>query len=81
MCELLNINSWAEIKNNWMNNSGNFKMLQPFYFALGLINNLVLIFIFLIHQNHSDLLQRNGWIYFLLAVPAIYAIFLVQKEH
>jgi len=56
-------------------------MLEPFYFALGLVNSLFLIFIFVIRENHLDLLQRFGWIYFLLAVPAIYAIFLVQKEH
>lgn len=56
-------------------------MLEPFYFALGILNNVVLIFIFLIRQNSPDLLQRIGWIYFLLAIPALYAIFLVQKEH
>jgi len=56
-------------------------MLEPFYFTLGLVNSGFLIFIFLIRENHLDLLQRFGWIYFLLAVPAIYAIFLVQKEH
>jgi hypothetical protein len=56
-------------------------MLESFYFALGLVNSVFLIFIFLIRENHLDLLQRFGWIYFLLAVPAIYAIFLVQKEH
>ena len=63
-----------------MNNSRSFKMLEPFYFALGLVNSGVLIFIFLIRKNHLDLLQRFGWVYFLLAVPAIYAIFLVQSE-
>lgn len=56
-------------------------MLEPFYFALGLVNNGVLIFIFLIRQNHLDLLQRIGWVYFFLAIPAIYAIILVQQEH
>ena len=56
-------------------------MLEPFYFALGLVNSTFLIFIFLIRKNHLDLLQRIGWVYFLLAIPAIYAIFLVQKEH
>jgi hypothetical protein len=55
-------------------------MLEPFYFALGLVNSGVLIFIFLIREDHIDLLQRFGWVYFLLAIPAIYAIFLVQKE-
>lgn len=56
-------------------------MLEKFYFALGLVNSSFLIFIFLIRKNHLDLLQRFGWVYFLLAIPAIYAIFLVQKEH
>ena len=56
-------------------------MLEPFYFALGLVNSVFLIFIFLIRENHIDLLQRFGWVYFFLAIPAIYAIFLVQKEH
>ena len=56
-------------------------MLEPFYFALGLVNSGVLILIFLIRKNHLDLLQRIGWTYLLLAIPAIYAIFLVQHEH
>ena len=55
-------------------------MLKPFYFALGLVNSGFLIFIFMIRKNHFELLQRTGWIYFLLAIPAIYAIYLVQKE-
>ena len=49
-------------------------------FVLGLVNSGFLIFIFLIRENHFELLQRTGWIYFLLAIPAIYAIYLVQKE-
>ena len=55
-------------------------MLEPFFFALGLVNSGVLIFIFLIRKKHFTLLQRIGWVYFLLAIPAIYAIFLVQQE-
>jgi hypothetical protein len=55
-------------------------MLEPFFFALGLVNNVLLILIFLVRENHLDLLQRFGWSYLLLAIPAIYAIFLVQKE-
>jgi hypothetical protein len=56
-------------------------MLEKFYFALGLVNSVFLILIFLIRKNHLDLLQRIGWTYLLLAIPAIYAIFLVQHEH
>jgi hypothetical protein len=55
-------------------------MLEPFYFALGLVNSVFLILIFLMRKNHLDLLQRIGWTYLLLAIPAIYAIFLVQQE-
>lgn len=55
-------------------------MLEPLFFALGLANNLFLIFIFLIRKSHLPLLQRVGWAYLLLAIPAIYAIFLVQQE-
>ena len=55
-------------------------MLEPFFFMLGLVNSGFLIFIFLIRKNHLALLQRIGWVYFFLAIPAIYAIFLVQQE-
>jgi hypothetical protein len=55
-------------------------VLEPFFFALGLVNSVVLIFIFLLRKTHLALLQRIGWVYFLLAIPAIYAIFLVQQE-
>ena len=55
-------------------------MLEPFFFALGLVNNILLIVIFLVRSDHLDLLQRIGWLYFILAIPAVYAIFLVQKE-
>jgi len=55
-------------------------MLEPLFFALGLVNNVVLIFIFLIRKNHLALLQKIGRAYFFLAIPAIYAIYLVQQE-
>ena len=64
-----------------MNNSRIIKQLEPFYFILGLVNSVLLILIFLMRQNNLDLVKKIGWIYFLLAIPAIYAIFLVQKEH
>jgi hypothetical protein len=55
-------------------------MLQPHFFVLGLVNSSFLIFIFLIRKNHIELVERVGWMYFLLAIPAIYAIILVQRE-
>jgi len=56
-------------------------MLEPVYFALGLVSNLFLIFIFLIRKNRFALLRKVGWIYLLLAIPAIYSIILVQQEN
>lgn len=55
-------------------------MLEPFYFALGLANNAFLILIFLMRKKRLALLQKIGWVYLLLAIPAIYAMLLVQQE-
>jgi len=55
-------------------------MLENLFFILGIVNNLFLTFIFLI-RNKIAVLQRIGWIYFLLAIPAAYGIFLAVKEH
>jgi len=55
-------------------------MLEPIFFALGLVNNVFLIFIFLIRKNHLDLLRKIGLLYFFLTIPAIYAIILVHQE-
>ena len=55
-------------------------MLELLFFTLGLVNNLFLIFIFLIRKKMT-ILQRVGRFYFLLAIPAVYGIFLVQQEH
>ncbi len=55
-------------------------MLKNLFFILGIVNNLFLIFVFLIRKKIA-ILQRIGWIYLLLAIPAVYGIFLVIKEH
>jgi len=55
-------------------------MLEPLFFALGLANNVFLILIFLIRKKHFTFLQRIGWTYLLLAIPTLYAMFLVQQE-
>lgn len=54
-------------------------MLEELFFILGLLNNLYLIFIFAIRKNMT-LLRRVGKFYFLLAIPAIYAMFLAPQE-
>jgi hypothetical protein len=55
-------------------------MAGQFFFLLGLANNILLILIFLIRKNHVAFLQSYGWVYLLLAVPAVYLIFLVQRD-
>ena len=55
-------------------------MLEVFFFVLGLVNSAALIFIFLIRRERLDILQRIGWTYLLLAIPAVYGIFLVFQE-
>ena len=55
-------------------------MLENLFFILGIVNNLFLTIIFLV-RNKIAILQRIGWIYLLLAIPAAYGIFLVIKEN
>ncbi|GAG55910.1 unnamed protein product [marine sediment metagenome] len=55
-------------------------MLEELFFILGFVNNLFLIFIFLIRKDKMVLLKRIGWVYLLLAIPAVYGIFLVVRE-
>ena len=55
-------------------------MLEVFYFILGVVNSVFLIFIFLIRKNRLALLQRIGWAYMLLAIPAVLGIILVVPE-
>jgi hypothetical protein len=52
-------------------------MLEELFFILGFANNLFLIFIFLIRKDKMVLLKRFGWVYLLLAIPAVYGILLV----
>ncbi len=55
-------------------------MLEVFFFIIGLVNSVLLIFIFLIRKKRLDLLHRFGRVYLLLAIPAAYGIFLVVQE-
>jgi len=55
-------------------------MLEVFFFILGLVNSVFLIFIFLIRKNRLALVGRIGWVYLLLAIPAAYGIILVVQE-
>lgn len=55
-------------------------MLEALFFALGVANSLALTVIFVLRGRRLDLIRRFGWLYLLLAIPATYAIVLVQQE-
>lgn len=55
-------------------------MVESFFFGLGLANSLCLIAIFLTRRWNMAVLEKVGWLYLLLAVPAVYGIVLVQQE-
>jgi hypothetical protein len=56
-------------------------MLEELFFFTGLVNSIYLICIFLVRKKENlPLLQKVGGFYFLLAIPSIYGIFLVQVE-
>jgi len=54
-----------------------FKLL---YFVLGIANSLFLIAIFLLRRDHLALIKSYGWVYVLLAVPALYLLLRVREE-
>jgi hypothetical protein len=56
------------------------EMLELYFFILGLVNSVVLIVLFLVRKKRLDLVNRFGRVYFLLAIPAAYGIFLAQQE-
>lgn len=56
-------------------------MLEELFFAIGLINSVLLILIFLLaKKKRMDDVKRVGQAYLLLAVPALYGLFLVVQE-
>ena len=55
-------------------------MARQFYFLLGLVNSIILIFIFLLRAKSIEYLQLYGWVYCLLAVPALYLFFDVGSD-
>ena len=55
-------------------------MVALYFFILGLVNSVFLILLFIVRKRRLDLVNRFGWIYFLMAIPAAYGIFLVQQE-
>lgn len=55
-------------------------MARQSFFILGTVNSILLVLIFLLRKNHLALIQSYGCVYLLLAIPAIYVIFLVRSE-
>ena len=55
-------------------------MMAPFFFALGLVNSVCLILVFVLRRRRLDLVQRYGWLYLGLAIPTVYGLVLAQQE-
>lgn len=55
-------------------------MLTAAFFGLGLANSIALIAIFVARGTRLDLVQRFGWLYLLLAIPAVYVLVLAWQE-
>lgn len=55
-------------------------MLEPFFLGLGVANSVLLILVFLARKVHIEALRRYGWLYLLLAIPALAGILLVSQE-
>ncbi len=55
-------------------------MLEPFFFGLGVANSLLLILVFLARKDHLKALRHYGWVYLLLAIPALAGILLALQE-
>lgn len=55
-------------------------MMAPFFFALGLVNSVCLIIVFVLRRRRLDLVQRFGWLYLGLVIPTAYGLVLAQLE-
>jgi len=55
-------------------------MARRSFFLLGLSNSILLILIFIIRSRYLPFVQSYGWVYLLLAIPAIYVFWQVRTE-
>jgi hypothetical protein len=56
-------------------------MLEELFFAIGLVNDILLISIFLLaKKKRMEDVKHVGWAYLLLAIPALYGVYLVLQE-
>lgn len=55
-------------------------MMAQFFFALGVANNVFLVIVFVLRRQRFDLVQRFGWLYLGLALPALYGLVLAHQE-
>lgn len=59
-----------------------FKMFENYFFILGIINNLILILIFLgVKYSKESVVKSAGYVFLLLAIPSIYGIFLAIQQN
>jgi len=58
------------------------KMFENYFFTLGIVNNLLLISVFLSVKFFKESLVKNiGFVYLLLSIPAIYGIIIALQQN
>ena len=55
-------------------------MLVPVFVGLGVVNAVALLVVFVLRRRRLDLVERYGWLYLLLVVPALWAIVVARTE-
>ena len=55
-------------------------MLESLFLIIGILNNTILITVFILRKKSMAILERFGWLYLLLSIPTLYAIILVVQE-
>lgn len=56
-------------------------MFESYFFVLGVVNSVFLILIFLIRKNKLYIIEKFGWIYLLLVIPASGGICLAIQQN
>lgn len=57
-------------------------MFENYFFILGIINNLILILIFLgVKYSKKSVVKSAGYVFLLLTIPSIYGIFLSIQQN
>lgn len=55
-------------------------MAKRLFFFLGFVKSILLILIFIVRGKHLSFIESYGWVYLLLAIPAMYIFYAVRSD-